>query len=134
MTDKPDDRLTVADRINRLFDVFRRRDESEQSVEAVAESISAIIEHKVAPTYIRQLRSDPTVDADPHVMAGLARHFGVPGEYLTTWGRRADEVDKQLRFLVAARDAGVRHLALRGGLANATLDDVVGVLKQLPPE
>ena len=128
------DGLTLASRINRLFDVFRRRQEPEQSVETVARSVSNLIDRYVSADDISKLRSEPTLAVDPDVLVGLARHFGVPVEYLTAPNQRGHDLDTQLQLLAAARDAGVKHLALRGGVEHDAVDQLVDVIKRVPPE
>ena len=107
---------------------------SEQSVEAVAESVSAILGRPVSGAQIGALRIESTAQPDPAILHGLVSHFGIPSEYLTTSGPRADDVDKQLRLLAAARDAGVKRLALRGGAATDAADEVLDVIKRMPAE
>lgn len=134
MTDCVNGDLTLCAKINRLFDVFRARDESEQSVQAVADSVTRIIGKSVTAEQLTSLRVQAAGEPDPAIIDGLARHFLVPREYLTTTGPRADAVDKQLRLLVAARDAGVKRLALRGGtLDTEAMHAVFNVVKQIPP-
>jgi len=134
MTATNDAALTLAAKINRLFDVYRSRDESEQPVDAVAESVSAILGREVSGAQIGALRIESTAQPDPAILHGLVSHFGIPGEYLTTSGPRAEHVDKQLRLLAAARDAGVKRLALRGGAATDAADEVLDVIKRMPAE
>jgi hypothetical protein len=107
--------LTLAVKINRLFQVYRSRKESEQSVEIVARSVSRIIGRTIAAEQINALRLGSAASIDSDVLAGLVEHFGVPTGYLTTTGAEAIHLDTQLRLLAAARDAGVKRLALRGG-------------------
>jgi len=134
MTATNDAALTLAAKINRLFDVYRSRDESEQPVDAVAESVSAILGREVSGAQIGALRIESTAQPDPAILHGLVSHFGIPSEYLTTSGPRAEHVDKQLRLLAAARDAGVKRLALRGGAATDAADEVLDVIKRMPAE
>lgn len=133
MTDTTDD-LTLAAKINRLFYVYRSRNESEQSVDSVATSVSEIIGRPVSGAQISALRADDTADPEPDVIRGLISHFGIPGEYLTTMGSRAEHLDKQLRLLAAARDAGVKQLALRGGAATEALDAMLDIFERVPAE
>ena len=134
MTATNDAGLTLAAKVNRLFDVYRSRDESEQPVEAVAESVSGILGRPVSGAQIGALRIESTAQPDPAILHGLVSHFGIPSEYLTTSGPRAQHVDKQLRLLAAARDAGVKRLALRGGAATDAADEVLDVIKRMPAE
>lgn len=113
MTDIVVQRVTLADKVNRLFDVHRARDESEQSIDDVAASVSRILGRRVAPEEINALRVPTATDPDVTLLEGVVRHFSIPLEYLTTDGPRAGNLDRQLRLLAAARNAGVKRLALR---------------------
>jgi hypothetical protein len=133
MTDTTNN-LTLAAKINRLFYVYRSRNEAEQSVDAVATSVSEIIGRPVSAAQISALRAHDTTAPEPDVIRGLISHFGIPGEYLTTMGARAEHLDKQLRLLAAARDAGVKQLALRGGAAIQALDAMLDIIERVPAE
>lgn len=134
MTDIAGD-LTLATKINRLFYVYRSRNDAEQSVDAVATSVSAIIGRPISATQISALRTADTTAAEPDVIRGLISHFGVPCEYLTTTGPRAEHFDRQLRLLAAARDAGVRQLALRGVTAGTVaIDEILEIIDVVPAE
>lgn len=126
--------LTLAEKVNRLFYVCRSRNASEQSVDAVATSVSEIIGRQVSAAQISALRARDTTVAEPDLIRGLICHFGIPGEYLTTRGPRAEHVDRQLRLLAAARDAGVTQLALRGIAADEALDEMLEIIKRVPAE
>lgn len=123
--------LTLSAKVNRLFELYRSRDESEQSEVAVAGSVSRILGRAVSPDEIAALRVDGVDAADPGIVDGLIRHFGVPEAYLTTSGAHADNLDKQLQLLVAARDAGVKRLALRGLDPDYELDGTLEMLKKI---
>ncbi|MGA9374257.1 MAG: hypothetical protein WBV64_04375 [Mycobacterium sp.] len=129
--DGADTALTLASKVNRLFELYRTRDEPEQSEVVVARSVSRILGRAVAATEIADLRIEGSDDADPALVKGLVRHFGVPEAYLTTSGAHANNLDKQLRLLVAARDAGVKRLALRGLEPHHELDSIFAVLKKI---
>jgi hypothetical protein len=126
--------LTLAEKVNRLFYVCRPRNASEQSVDAVACSVSKIIGRPVSAAQIRALRLHETAVVEPDVINGLVSHFGIPGEYLTTVGPRAAHLDRQLRLLAAARDAGVKQLALRGIAADEALDEMLEIIEKVPAE
>lgn len=117
MTDEPPLPLSV--RVNRLFELFHRRSEPEQSTVDVALAVAGIVERPVSITDLVSLRAgthdgDDAVDVE--LLTALARHFQVPPVYLTDPAESVvvDQIDRELRLLMAARDAGVNHLALRG--------------------
>lgn len=113
------DELPLSVRVNRLFDIFHRRSEPEQSNTDVASAVAAIVDRAVSAADLESLRdgardADGAVDAE--LLTALARHFQVPPAYLTDADGdvAVGEIDRQLRLLSAARDAGVGHLGLRG--------------------
>ncbi|VBA59714.1 hypothetical protein [Mycobacterium attenuatum] len=125
MTDISDPTLTFAVKLDRLFNVCRSRDQPEQSAEEVARSVSHIIGRSVTGSQISALRHESAPTPEQDIARGLATHFGVSAEYLTSAGAHAEHVDKQLRLLAAARDAGVKRLSLRGEPAIDTLGNIV---------
>lgn len=125
MIDTSDPALTFAAKLNRLFNVCRSRDQLEQSAEEVARSVSHIIGRPVTGSQISALRDESVTTPEHDIVRGLATHFGVSAEYLTSTGAHAEHVDKQLRLLAAARDAGVKRLTLRGGRAIDVLGNIV---------
>jgi hypothetical protein len=135
MTKSADNELTLATKVNRLFEVYRARHETEQTDHDVAMSISRIIGKPVSVDEVRALRRDADTAPDPDLIDGLIVHFAVPPEYLKTAGTRAKQLDTQLRLLAAARDAGVKRLALRGAVLDAgAIDVVLDIVKEIPAE
>lgn len=111
--------------------MFRARHEAEQSETAVAQSVSRLCGRAVSADEIAALRDEGASHVDSELISGLIRHFGVPEDYLTTNGPRTENVDKQLQLLAAARDAGVKRLALRGVDASTELESILQVLRSL---
>ncbi|ALL56297.1 hypothetical protein MHAE_15354 [Mycobacterium haemophilum DSM 44634] len=134
MIGSSDSALTFPAKLNRLFDVYRSRDQAEQSADDVARSVSQIIGRPVSGNQIHALRHDGATIPDADIIRGLITHFGVPADYLASTGPQAEHLDKQLRLLAAARDAGVKRLALRGGVAIDDLDSMLEVINKVPPE
>ena len=114
MSDEVSSELTLASKINRLFDLCRSREDPEQSVAAVAMAVSRILHRTVPPQKIADMRVEGSDSFDQSIVEALASHFGVPRDYLATDGTYTRNVDRQLQLLIAARDAGVKRLALRG--------------------
>lgn len=114
MSDGISSELTLASKINRLFDLCRSREDPEQSVAAVAMAVSRILHRTVPPQEIANMRVEGSDSFDQSIVEALASHFGVPQDYLATDGTYTRNVDRQLQLLIAARDAGVKRLALRG--------------------
>lgn len=125
MTDASASTLTFAAKLNRLFNVCRSREQPEQSAAEVARSVSQIIGRTISASQISALRQE-TAAPEHDIVRGLATHFGVSAEYLAATGAHAEHVDKQLRLLAAARDAGVKRLTLRGSRAIDALGNIVG--------
>jgi hypothetical protein len=121
-------------RLNRLFHVYRSRHEAEQSTESVAISVSRLIGRTVSASEISALRTPASDPAPPDLIKGLVTHFGVPEYYLLEDGPRTIELDRQLCLLAAARDAGVRWLALRGESSEQTVEKLLEIIARVPAE
>jgi hypothetical protein len=135
MTDS--DALPLSVRVNRLFTTFHSRSETEQTNVAVARSASSVLGRIVAGDELATIRSGAfdTEHADTALLEAVAQHFEVPALYLTATAANsvAAAIDRQLRLLAAARDAGLNGLALRGG--GMDLDSLTRLLEQIsaPP-
>ncbi|CAM4378876.1 hypothetical protein NONI108955_23545 [Nocardia ninae] len=118
-------------RVNQLFATFHTRTDPEQSVDAVALSISKKLGREVSGGQITALRAGERDGSpvDPALLAALAQHFQVPAAYLGGDNAVAAGIDRELRLLAAARDAGVRHLALRG--EEIDIDELAGQFSRL---
>ena len=127
--------LPVSVRLNQLFTTFHSRAEPEQSTDEVARGTSVILGQVVSADEITALRAGAG-DDDPRshhrLLSAITEHFQVPVVYLGDDHDSAVELHKQLRLLAAARDAGVRHLELRGG--EVDLDELIGQLSRLATE
>ena len=132
MTKSTSKALTLGAKVNRLFDVYRGRHETEQTDDDVAKSISRIIGKPITNEQVRALRRDADLAPDPELIDGLIKHFAAPPEYLKTNGARAEQLDTQLRLLAAARDAGVKRLALRGALDADAIQVLIDIVEELP--
>ena len=130
---------TLADRLNRLFEVMRRPKEPPLSNAAAAEAITKQTGVSISAAYLWQLRNgikdNPTI---AHLRA-IAEYFGLPPSYLID-DDPDPNIDAQLTLLQALRDNGVRDLAMRAaGLTPQALNslaamiDHVRQLEQLPP-
>ncbi|MCX5042511.1 hypothetical protein OG921_04905 [Aldersonia sp. NBC_00410] len=124
---------SVAERINRLFDAAHVRDAPEQSNEAVAQSISAILGSDLPVDVVTGLRRDDGAESDLRILHAIAKHFDVPARYLTGPDDEVHVLDRELRLLIAARNAGVRKIAMRGG-GGGLADDIARVLEELPAQ
>lgn len=121
---------SLADRINRLFDVMRKPGSAPLSNAAAAEAITAATGVSISPAYLWQLRSglkhNPTIT---HLQA-IAQYFGVRASYLIDEGDDR-HISEQLEALRTFRDAGVRDLAARAhGLTPASLEGIRRMVDQ----
>lgn len=126
------DEPTVAARLDRLFRTFHSRSEPEQSESAVAQSVGQILGYPVPAQSVAEVRAGAAA-ADPKLLTGLARHFGVREDYLLGPAADAKPLHDKLKLLADARDAGMQRLALRGGVSDNTevLDKVLDILNRL---
>ncbi|OBK38560.1 XRE family transcriptional regulator [Mycobacterium sp. 1245111.1] len=130
---------TLADRLNRLFDLVRKPNEPPMSNAAASAAIKEKTGVSISAAYLWQLRNgtkdNPTV---AHLRA-LAEFFGLPASYLVDTTPDPG-LEAQLNLLQALRDHGVRGIALRASgltpraLTNlASMIDHVRRLERLPP-
>jgi hypothetical protein len=127
----------LSTKVSRLFTTFHSRGEDEQTNDSVAGAVSARLGRTISGDHLEAIRSGE-FDNDGEgvgddLLIALAEYFQVPPTYLTATGPDADAIDLQLRLLTAARDAGVRSLALRGGVDVSALTHALSVLGQRDP-
>lgn len=128
----PEGPSTLADRLNRLFDLVRPRGEDRQysNIEVAAAT-------DVSGTYIgylrRGVRDNPSVDT----VQALARFFGVRPSYLVDDELDDDQVastEAQVRLFHALDHPGIRQLALRAAAADLSptgLDAIAAMIDQV---
>ncbi|MFC9553264.1 hypothetical protein ACFTWF_20660 [Rhodococcus sp. NPDC056960] len=98
-------------RVNRLFSLAHDLDGPEPGDDTVAAGVSRILGRRVEPSVIESLRSNDHHPAEPDVVRAVAQHFHAPEQYLAADGYH--EYDTLVRFKIAVREAGVRHLSMR---------------------
>jgi transcriptional regulator with XRE-family HTH domain len=128
----PRGRHTLADRLNRLFDMVRPRGEDRQYT-----NIEVAAATNVSGTYIgylrRGVRDNPSVDT----VQALARFFGVRPSYLVDDDLDHDKVastEAQVRLFQVLDDPGIRQLALRAAAAELSptgLDAIAAMIDQV---
>ncbi|GGK68658.1 hypothetical protein [Nocardia camponoti] len=117
-------------RVTQLFATFHGRGEPQQSDEHVAQAVSARLGRAVDSEQITALRSSADAnEADPQLLVALAEHFQVPATYLLGDDGAVVTIDRELRLLAAARDAGVRRLELRG--TEISVEELIAQLQRL---
>ena len=123
-------RPTLAEKINRLFEVMHPRDRGRQSNEEVAAAISARGGPTISASYLWLLRTGKRDNPTVHHLEALAEHFGVTGSYFFD-DDVAAEVERELDLIRAMRDAGVKQLALRAsGLTPDVLSAIALMVEQ----
>lgn len=135
----PSGSRTLAERLNRLFEVMRRPTEPQLSNAAAAEAITKQTGVSISAAYLWQLRNGMKDNPTLAHLRAIAQYFGLPPSYLID-DDPDPNIEAQLTLLQALRDTGVRDLAMRAsGLTPQALDSVAAMidhvrqLEQLPP-
>src|SRR5690348_12440187 len=108
MPDKP----TLADKIDKLFQVVRRPNREPYSNEEVARACREATGESFSATYLWQLRTGRRDNPTKRHLEALAQFFQVPPAYFFE-DEQSERISEQLALLGALRDAGVRDVALR---------------------
>jgi transcriptional regulator with XRE-family HTH domain len=121
---------TLADKLNHLFETVIPPDRGPYSSEEVARAITdgGV---PISGSYIWLLRRGQRDNPTLRHLEGLARFFGVPPAYFFD-DRVAEEVNAELRLLVALRDSHVQRVALRSaGLSAQSLNSIAEVIERV---
>jgi transcriptional regulator with XRE-family HTH domain len=121
---------TFAARLNRLFDtVYPPGRGAHTSAEVIAALKSEGI--TMSAPYLSQLRSGNRTNPSSATMAALANFFRIKPAYFTD-DEYYEKLDKELSWLAAVRDDGVRRIAVRAvGLSAQAQQDVVERVNEL---
>jgi len=120
---------TLADKISKLFAASHRRGERPIKVEEVVETINSWGGVTISTAYLYLLKSGKRDNPGKAHLEALARYFGVSPAYFFD-DAIAREVDAQLTLLMAMREAGVAHLALRAAaLSPAAREAIAGMVE-----
>jgi len=123
-------RPSLADKINRLFEVMHPRGRGPLSNEEVAAEITAGGGATISASYLWLLRTGKRNNPTASHLEALARYFGVTPAYFFD-EEVAGDIERELDLLKAMRDAGVKHLALRAsGLTPDVLSAITVMLEQ----
>lgn len=109
---EPQAPLSLADKLDKLFETSHGRGGRQVSNDEVAAAINARGGTTISASYLWLLRTGKRDNPGKAHLEALARYFGVPPAYFFD-DEIARQVDAQLTLLAAVRDAGVMHLALR---------------------
>jgi hypothetical protein len=131
--DMPTSTPSIADRVNKLFEVNRAAAEPEDSPVVVAAALTGAIGRPVDAKRIDDLRSGSAPDRhDMELLKELALYFDAPRSYLSEhWDFEASQYDGELSLLANLRDNGVQMLAMRDG-SNTSATELIEILEQLP--
>ena len=121
---------TFAARLNRLFDtVYPPGRGAHTSAEVIAALKSEGI--TMSAPYLSQLRSGNRTNPSSATMAALANFFRIKPAYFTD-DEYYEKLDKELSWLAAGRDDGVRRIAVRAvGLSAQAQRDIVERVNEL---
>jgi transcriptional regulator with XRE-family HTH domain len=120
----------IAERLEHLFATVHPAGRGPYTLREVADAINAEADSNIiSAAYLSQLRSGQRAEPSHSRLAAIAKFFGVDIDYFSD-SATAGEADRQLEFLTAMRDAGVRSVALRAaGLSEASLAAVQAVIE-----
>ncbi|WP_431885702.1 XRE family transcriptional regulator [Micromonospora wenchangensis] len=103
---------TLAEKINRLFEVVRRPDREQYRNEEVATACRAATGESFSTTYLWQLRNGRRTNPTKRHLEALAQFFQVPAAYFFD-DEQSARIVEELELLGALRDSAVRQIALR---------------------
>ena len=123
--------LTLAEKLNHLFETIHPPGRPEFSSEDVAEGIRARGGPTISATYIWQLRKGLRDNPTKKHLEALAEFFGVTPAYFFD-EEAAERIEAELELLAALRDAPVRHIALRAsGLSSQSLRAIAEMIDRV---
>ncbi|MGK5629355.1 helix-turn-helix domain-containing protein [Streptomyces sp. URMC 123] len=122
--------LTLADKLNHLFQTVIPTGRGPYNTEEVARAITAA-GVPISGSYIWLLRKGQRDNPTLRHLEGLAKFFGVPPAYFFD-DRVTADVNAELELLVALRDTRVQHVALRAaGLSPKSLQSIKEVIERV---
>lgn len=104
--------MTLADKIDKLFQVVRRPGGAPYSHEDVAKACREATGESFSATYLWQLRTGRRDNPTKRHLEALAAFFQVPPAYFFQ-DERSAQIEAELELLGALRDSAVRQVALR---------------------
>ena len=105
-------RSTLAEKINRLFEIIRRPDREQYRNEEVASACREATGETFSATYLWQLRNGRRDNPTKRHLEALAQFFQVPPAYFFD-DEQSARIAGELELLGALRDNAVRQIALR---------------------
>ncbi|KFU75772.1 MULTISPECIES: helix-turn-helix domain-containing protein [Amycolatopsis] len=105
-------KTTLAEKIDKLFQIVLRPDREPYSHEEVAKACREATGESFSTTYLWQLRTGRRDNPTKRHLEALAQFFGVSPAYFFD-DEQSAKIAEELALLGALRDAGVRDVALR---------------------
>ncbi len=121
---------SLSHKLDRLFKTVHPAGRGEYTFEEVARSLQERGGPTVSATYIWQLRKGVRDNPTKKHLEALAGFFGVPPTYFFD-DEQSLQIQEELDFLAAIRDASIKQLALRAqGLSPAMLRTVAEMVER----
>lgn len=120
----------LARRLNHLFAHVPRPDGRGLWTNEQAAAVLTAQGTPMSDGYISQMRNGKRLNPSARHLAAIAGLFEVPIDYFFNPDVTA-KVDADLRMLKALRDAGVKKVATRGGMSEAILADLEGLMDRI---
>lgn len=128
---EPNERRTVADKLEHLFRTVRKPDGREYTNDEAATLIQRDQGAEISSSYIWYLRTGQRDNPTFKHLNALAKFFGVPPAYFFD-DDITEHVEAELALLTAMKDAEVRDIALRAaGLSSASLRTISEIITRV---
>ncbi|RJQ79778.1 XRE family transcriptional regulator [Pseudonocardiaceae bacterium YIM PH 21723] len=126
-----DERTSLAEKIDKLFQVVRRSTGDAYSNEEVAAACREATGESFSATYLWQLRTGRRDNPTKRHLEALAGFFDVPPAYFFD-NDQGDQLQTELELLGALRNADIRQVALRAVNLSAdglgTISDMIDAI------
>ncbi|MFC0863796.1 helix-turn-helix domain-containing protein [Sphaerimonospora cavernae] len=128
---EPPVRSSLAEKIDRLFEVVLRPDREQYRNEEVAGACREATGETFSATYLWQLRNGRRTNPTKRHLEALAQFFQVPPAYFFD-DEQSERIAEELELLGALRDNAVRQIALRAvTLSPEGLDTISDVIEAI---
>ncbi|GIH70093.1 helix-turn-helix domain-containing protein [Sphaerimonospora thailandensis] len=128
---EPPVRSSLAEKIDRLFEVVLRPDREQYRNEEVASACREATGESFSATYLWQLRNGRRTNPTKRHLEALAQFFQVPPAYFFD-DEQSERIAEELELLGALRDNAVRQIALRAvTLSPEGLDTISDVIEAI---
>ncbi|KQU35689.1 hypothetical protein ASH04_23745 [Rhodococcus sp. Leaf233] len=128
-------KISLAHKVNRLFDFYHRRGEPQVDVQSVAVVLGQKLDRQIDPDYLSEMRkgSISQNEVDQQLRNALCAFFGVDQAYLTETSGRDIDIDQRLRLWIIVRDKGLDYFAARAnGLTRVEFEALIAEVQALP--